>query len=463
MTADARRRAPAAHATEERVAPGRLAAETQHPAPGVARTVLPGGLRVVTEHVAGARSASVGLWVDVGSRDEPGFDPESRGAAHFLEHLLFKGTRKRSAREIAEAVDAVGGDLNAFTSKEHTCFYAHVLDRDMPLAVDVVCDVVLEGRMAVEDVELERDVVLSEIAGRDDDPEDLLADDFDDLLLADHPLGGPVVGSEESVVAMTRDVLARFHDAHYVPSRSVLAVAGNVTHAEVLDAVVAAFGDRLRSGDSAWARPTTAAPPPLPSDRLALREDDTEQAHLMLGMPSVRRGDPRWAAQLVLSTVLGGGTSSRLFQEVRERRGLAYSVYSSTAGYSDLGVLSVYVGCAPERLGTAAGVLRTELADLAHGGVTQAELVRARGQLRGEYVLGLEDTASRMSWLGRRELDGRGASLDLADSLAQIEAVSREDVATLAADLFSTPVTAAVVGPYADVDDLPDELREVAR
>ena len=199
----------------------------------MARTVLPGGLRVVTEHVAGARSASVGLWVDVGSRDEPSFDPASRGAAHFLEHLLFKGTRRRSAREIAEAIDAVGGDLNAFTSKEHTCFYAHVLDVDMPLAVDVVCDVVLEGRMAAEDVELERDVVLSEIAGRDDDPEDLLADDFDDLLLSDHPLGGPVVGSEESVVGMTRDVLARFHDAHYVPSRSVLAVAGNVTHAAV--------------------------------------------------------------------------------------------------------------------------------------------------------------------------------------------------------------------------------------
>jgi predicted Zn-dependent peptidase len=192
-----------------------------------------------------------------------------------------------------------------------------------------------------------------------------------------------------------------------------------------------------------------------------VREDDTEQAHLMLGMPSVPRGDPRWAAQLVLSTVLGGGTSSRLFQEVRERRGLAYSVYSSATGYSDLGVLSVYVGCAPERLGTAAGVLRTTLADLARDGVTQAELVRARGQLRGEYVLGLEDTSSRMSWLGRRELEV--ASMDLADSLARIEAVSREDVAVLAADLFSAPVTAAVVGPYAGVADLPDELREVAR
>jgi predicted Zn-dependent peptidase len=435
---------------------------TEHPAPGVARTVLPGGLRVVTEHVAGARSASVGLWVDVGSRDEPGFDPASRGAAHFLEHLLFKGTRRRSARQIAEEIDAVGGDLNAFTTKEHTCFYAHVLDSDMPLAVDVVCDVVLDGVMAADDVALERDVVLSEIAGRDDDPEDLLADDFDDLLLGDHPLGGPVVGSEESVAEMSRDVLARFHAAHYVPSRSVLAVAGNVTHAAVLDAVTAGFGGRLTAGTGSWTRPGAAVRPPARAGRLAVREDDTEQAHLMLGVPSVRRGDPRWEAELVLSTVLGGGTSSRLFQEVRERRGLAYSVYSATTGYSDLGVLSVYVGCAPERLGTAAGVLRTELADLARNGITDAELARARGQLRGEYVLGLEDTSSRMSWLGRRELDGRDSSLDLADSLARIDAVTRDDVAELAADLFSTPVTAAVVGPYADADDLPGELREVA-
>ena len=429
----------------------------------MARTVLPGGLRVVTEHVPGARSAAVGLWVDVGSRDEQGFDPSSRGAAHFLEHLLFKGTARRSARQIAEELDAVGGDLNAFTTKEQTCFYAHVLDSDVALAVDVVCDVVLNGVMAPEDVELERDVVLSEIAGRDEDPEDLLADDFDDLLLGEHPLAGPVVGSEESVVGMSPDVIARFHAAHYVPSRSVLAVAGNVTHASVLDAVVEAFGDRLTGGiDDGWIRPDTAVVVPTPAQRLAVRDEDTEQAHVMLGVPSLRRGDPRWEAQLMLSTVLGGGTSSRLFQEIRESRGLAYSVYSAATGYSDLGVLNVYVGCAPDRLGTAAGVLRTQLAELARHGVTDAELVRSRGQLRGEYVLGLEDTPSRMSWLGRRELEGAHLPLDLSEALARVDAVSSSDVAKLAADLFDTPVTAAVVGPYADADDLPDELREVA-
>jgi predicted Zn-dependent peptidase len=438
--------------------PGSRVGRTVHPAPGVARTVLPGGLRVVTEHVAGARSASVGLWVEVGSRDEPGWDPAAHGAAHFLEHLLFKGTRRRSARAIAEEIDAVGGDLNAFTGKEHTCFYAHVLDRDMPLAVDVLCDVVLDAVMDSADVELERDVVLSEIAGRDEDPEDLLADDFDTLLLGGHPLGLPVIGTEDSVTAMTRGRLAGFHDEHYVPARSVLAVAGNVTHADVLDAVVAGYGDRLRGDDTSWRR-RPGSRPGAPSERLTVREEDTEQAHLMLGVPSLARSDPRWEAQLVLSTVLGGGMSSRLFQQVREQRGLAYSVYSATSGYTDLGTLAVYVGCAPERLGAAAEVVRDEFADLAARGVTAAELTRAQGQLRGELVLGLEDTSSRMTRLGRRELDG--GPQDLADTLARIDAVSLESVAELAADLLTGPRGAAVVGPYSDIDELPDAVAEI--
>jgi len=450
-----------ASASDAVVASASGAVITEHPAPGVARTVLPGGLRVITEHVAGVRSASVGLWIEVGSRDEKAWDPAAHGAAHYLEHLLFKGTRRRSARAIAEEVDAVGGDLNAFTGKEHTCFYAHVLDRDLPLAVDVLCDVVLDAVMEPADVELERDVVLSEIAGRDEDPEDLLADDFDALLLGAHPLGMPVIGTEDSVTAMSRGLLVGFHAAHYVSSRAVLAVAGNVVHAEVLDAVTAGFGERLVGPNDAWHRRDPAARASLGAagERLALREEDTEQAHVMLGVPSLRRGDPRWEAQALLSTVLGGGTSSRLFQEIREKRGLAYSVYSSAAGWSDLGALSVYVGCAPERLGTAARVLTDEIADLAAHGITEAELARAQGQMRGELVLGLEETSSRMSRLGRRELDD-GGPLDLDAALDRIDAVSREDVAGLAATLLSMPLTGVVVGPYDDADELPDELRE---
>ncbi len=435
---------------------------TEHPAPGVARTVLPGGLRVVTEHVAGARSASVGLWVDVGSRDEPAVGTGAHGAAHFLEHLLFKGTRRRSARAIAEEIDAVGGDLNAFTGKESTCFYAHVLDRDMPLAVDVLGDVVLDAVMAAPDVELERDVVLSEIAGRDEDPEDLLADDFDALLFGAHPLGLPVIGTEETVTGMTRDRLADFHARHYVPARSVLAVAGNVAHADVLVAVEAAYGSRLDGPAQPWHR-TAGETPATSAERLAVRDEDTEQAHLMLGVPSLRRADPRWPALQVLSTVLGGGMSSRLFQQVREQRGLAYSVYSSTTGYTDAGTLAVYVGCAPERLGAAASVVRDELGDLAAHGITDAELTRARGQLRGELVLGLEETSSRMTRLGRRELDhgGLDRATDLASTLDRIDGVGADDVAALASELLTGPRAAAVVGPYGDADELPVEVREM--
>lgn len=443
----------------------RLAAETQHPAPGVARTVLPGGLRVVTEHVAGARSASVGLWVEVGSRDEPALGAGTHGAAHYLEHLLFKGTRRRSARAIAEEIDAVGGDLNAFTGKEHTCFYAHVLDRDMPLAVDVLGDVVLDAVMATADVELERDVVLSEIAGRDEDPEDLLADDFDALLFGAHPLGLPVIGTEESVTGMTRDRLADFHARHYVPARSVLAVAGNVAHEDVLAAVTQVYGSRLDGSGEPWHRRAGDDAPGRPDERLAVRDEDTEQAHLMLGVPSLCRADERWPALQVLSTVLGGGMSSRLFQQVREQRGLAYSVYSSTTGYTDAGALAVYVGCAPERLGAAAAVVRDELGDLAAHGVSDAELARARGQLRGELVLGLEDTSSRMTRLGRRELDhgGLDRATDLTTTLERIDAVGASDVASLASELLTGPRTAAVVGPYGDVDELPDEVQEMVQ
>ena len=437
-------------------------AAVEHPSPGVARSVLPGGLRVVTEHVAGARSASVGLWVEVGSRDEPALGAGTHGAAHYLEHLLFKGTRRRSARAIAEEIDAVGGDLNAFTGKEHTCFYAHVLDRDMPLAVDVLGDVVLDAVMAAADVELERDVVLSEIAGRDEDPEDLLADDFDALLFGAHPLGLPVIGTEESVTGMTRDRLADFHARHYVPSRSVLAVAGNVAHADVLAAVTEAYGARLDGSTEPWHR-AAGDTPDTPADRLSVRDEDTEQAHLMLGVPSLRRADERWPALQVLSTVLGGGMSSRLFQQVREQRGLAYSVYSSTTGYADAGALAVYVGCAPERLGAAAAVVRDEIADLAAHGITDAELTRARGQLRGELVLGLEETSARMTRLGRRELDhgGLDRATDLASTLDRIDGVGAGDVASLASSLLTGPRAAAVVGPYGDVDELPDEVREM--
>ncbi|WP_084643612.1 M16 family metallopeptidase [Actinoalloteichus hymeniacidonis] len=424
----------------------------------VRRTVLPNGLRVVTERMPGLRSASVGMWVAAGSRDETG--PEA-GAAHYLEHLLFKGTRRRTAIQIAEEADAVGGELNAFTSKEHTCYYAHMLDEDLPLAVDLVCDVVFDALLTDHDVDVERGVVLEEIAIRDDDPEDLLHDAFSAALLADHSLGKPVLGTEDSIGAMTPELLRTFYRRSYTPPRMVLAVAGNVEHDEVLRLVDRALRGREHPL-AAPAAPRRGRAEITQSRELVLHTDETEQAHLMLGMPGLDRHDGRRHVLGVLSAALGGGMSSRLFQEIRERRGLAYSVYSSDACYSDAGSLSVYAGCQPARLGEVAGVVRSVLAEVADGGLTDAEVARGRGQLRGGLVLGLEDSGSRMTRLGKRELNF-GIQLGVDEQLRQIETVDAEAVAVLAADLLRRPISAAVVGPYAHVDELPVEVREVTR
>jgi len=429
------------------------------PAPGgVSRSELPGGLRVLTEAVPGVRSVSLGIWLGVGSRDEA---PAQAGAAHYLEHLLFKGTSTRTASSIAEDFDAVGGDLNAFTAKEHTCYYAQVLDSDLPLAVRVLADVVTDALLTPADVELERGVVLEEIAMRDDDPEDLLGELFDEVLFGDHPLGRPVIGSEDSIRAMSRETLHGFWRGEYTTPRMVVAAAGNLVHAEVVQLVGEALAAAsARAGSASPAGPRRGATLTLPeAPRLVLRPEDTEQAHLMLGVPALSRHDPRRAALSVLNTALGGGPSSRLFQEVRERRGLAYQVYSSHTGYSDTGLLAVYAGCAPERLAEVTAVVRSVLAEVAAGGLTPAEVARAQGNLRGGLVLGLEDTPSRMNRLGRSELD-HGRQRTVAESLDRIAAVTDDQVTELAAELLAGPLTTAVVGPYDDERDLPGVVRE---
>ncbi|GAA5115574.1 pitrilysin family protein [Haloechinothrix salitolerans] len=424
---------------------------------GVRRSVLPGGLRVVTELVPGMRSATVGLWVGVGTRDE---QPAVAGAAHYLEHLLFKGTAQRTATQIAEEIDAVGGELNAFTSKEYTCFYAQVLDADLPLAIDLVTDVVFEARCADADVETERGVVLEEIAMRDDDPEDLLHEVFQETIFAGHPLGCPVLGTEDSIQDLTPAAIRTFYRESYRPPEMVLAVAGNVDHDDVVRRV------RKSPAVAADAVATDPAPPRSgvarlsTSSELVLRGDETEQAHLLLGTRALHRHDERRFALSVLNAALGGGMSSRLFQEIRERRGLAYQVYSATGCFADTGLFSIYAGCQPERLGAVAGVLRTTLADVVANGLTEAEIVRAKGQLRGGLVLGLEDTASRMVRLGKNELNyGRYYSVD--DTVARIDAVTVGDVAEIAATVLRDIQAVAVVGPYSRVDELPDEVHEV--
>lgn len=425
----------------------------------VRRTTASSGLRVLTEELPGSRSAAAGMWVAVGSRDER---PAVAGAAHYLEHLLFKGTARRSARQIAEEIDAVGGELNAFTGKDHTCYYAHVLDADAELGIDLVCDVLADARLDPADVELERGVVLEEIAMRDDDPEELLYDEFAAALLGDHPLGRPILGTVESVTALQRPALHRFFRRRYTPDRMVLAVAGNIAHRDVLAALARGFGHRLDSpGEPVPPRRGGARPARRPKGRrLALRTDDTEQAHLMLGMRGLDRHDERRYVLGVLDAALGGGMSSRLFQQVREQRGLAYAVYSATTCYDDTGMLSVYAGCGPERLAEVVTVVREVLDSIATDGLTDGELARGKGQLRGALVLNGEDTGARMLRLGQLELH-HAEHRTVEQVLGRIDAVTQQQVAALAWELLRRPLTAAVVGPYPHPDDLPAELTEL--
>ncbi|CAN5654184.1 pitrilysin family protein [soil metagenome] len=368
----------------------------------IRRSVLPGGLRVITESMPGVHSATFGVWVGVGSRDET---PRLGGASHFLEHLLFKGTRRRSALQIAAEIDAVGGELNAFTGKESTCFYAHVIDRDLPLAVDVVCDVLTNAVIAAGDVDNERGVILEEIAMRDDDPGDAVHDLFSEVLFGDHPLGRPVIGSVQTIEALSRSQIAGFYRRRYRPQTMVVAAAGNVEHRQVLRLVAQAFGNVLGA-------PAEPDPPRVgvvhglggPARSLGVLHRSTEQAHVVLGSAGLDRFDERRYALGVLNNALGGGMSSRLFQEVRERRGLAYSVYSFASQYAGGGSFGVYAGCQPSRTHEVLSIVRDELAAVAAEGITEEEVERGKGQFRGGLVLGLEDTGSRMSRIGKHEL-----------------------------------------------------------
>ncbi len=429
----------------------------QHPeGAALGRSVLPSGLRVVTEHLPGSRSAAVGMWIAVGSRDEPA---EMAGAAHYLEHLLFKGTTRRSAAVIAEEIDTVGGELNAFTTKEHTCYHAHVLDGDLDLAVDLICDVLGDARLDPSDVDLERGVILEEIAMRDDDPEEALHDEFCAALFGPHPLGRPVLGTEESVTGMSREALHRFYRARYTPQRTVLTVAGNVSHGAALAAVRRSFGHHL-TGSAQPVSPRRGRAPVTDRCALALCSDSSEQAHFMVGVRALDRYDERRYPLGVLNAALGGGMSSRLFQQVREQRGLAYSVYSAVDLYADTGSLSIYAGCSPGRLGEVAAVIGDVLAELVRDGLSDRELARAKGQLRGGLVLGLEDAPSWMARIGTAELD-HGAHRTVEHELRRIDAVTTEEVGALACELFSRPLTAAVVGPYAAVDQLPEQIAKL--
>ena len=416
----------------------------------VRRTVLPNGLRILTEAIPTVRSVSFGIWVGVGSRDE---SPQLAGVSHFLEHLLFKGTRKRSALDISATIEAVGGETNAFTSREYTCFYARVLDDDLPLAIDVMCDLVADSLLADPDVETERGVILEEIAMNEDEPGDQVHELFGRALYGDHPLGRPISGTHETISPMTRTQIRGFYRRRYVPPSIVVAAAGNLDHARVVKRVREAFaGSGLTDepGEPLAHRAKIGGVRVQPPQVL-VESKDTEQAHVVLGCPALDRLDERRFALGVLNNVLGGGMSSRLFQEIRERRGLAYSVYSYTSQYADAGFFAVYAGCAPGKVDEVLAITRAQLATVAEQSLTDAEIARGKGMLKGAFVLGLEDTGSRMTRLGKGELL-YDELLSVDDLLAKVDAVTPGEVRGIAADVLARPMSLAVIGPFADHD-----------
>jgi predicted Zn-dependent peptidase len=385
----------------------------------VRRTVLPGGLRVITEFLPAVRSVALGIWVGVGSRDE---DQTHAGATHYLEHLLFKGTSKRSALEISSEMDAVGGEMNAFTAKEYTCYYARVLDADLPLAVDVLSDMVTSSLITPKDVDAERNVVLEEIAMNEDDPSDTVHEAFTAKLFGDTPLGRPILGTVDSINGITRDQIFEHYQARYTPEHLVVAAAPRLTGGHVAGA--AGVGTELVSRS-------------------------IEQANLVLGCEALARTDERRFALGVLNAAFGGGMSSRLFQEVREKRGLAYSVYSFSGQHADTGMWGIYVGCLPSKADDVLAICAEEITRLVEGGLTDAELARGKGQVRGSIVLGLEDPSSRMSRLGKSELVY--PRLEPVDEvIAAIDAVTHDDIRAIAAEILTRPKALAVVGPFDD-------------
>ncbi len=414
----------------------------------VRRTVLPGGLRIVTESVPTVRSATFGVWVGVGSRDE---SPRQAGCSHYLEHVLFKGTERRSALEISAAVDAIGGELNAFTTKEYTCYYARVLDSDLPTAVDVVLDVVTSALLLSDDVDNERGVILEEIAMHDDDPTDMVHDEFAQAVFGPSPLGRPILGTVDSIEGLSRATINGYYRRNYTPDRMVVAAAGNLDHASVVRMVRQAFERAGGLGDPALepAAPRVGGHPRHRRPDVHLVSRPTEQANLVLGTPGVSRVDDRRFALGVLNSALGGGMSSRLFQEVREKRGLVYSVYSYNAQYADAGLFGIYAGCLPNRVDEVLDLCRTELDKVVAGGITAEEMARGKGQLRGSLVLGLEDTSSRMSRIGKSELL-YGELLSVDELLRRIDAVTDEDVRQVAQEVLGATPTLAVVGPFED-------------
>ena len=402
-------------------------------------TTLDSGVRVVTERLPGVRSVALGFWVRTGSRDET---PAQAGLSHFLEHLLFKGTDRFSSLEIDETFDAMGAEVNAGTGKETTSVYSRFLDRHLERAFDVLQDMVL--RPSYPDIDSEREVVMEEIAMYEDEPSDKVHDVLAKAIFGDHPLGRPVIGRAEVISSVPIPDIAAYHDARYTPGRLVVSAAGSIDHDQLVKLTEAALQAGGPGGNGVVELPHETPPDATPT--VGFHRKDTEQYHLCLGAPGLSRGDERRFALRVLDTILGGSTSSRLFQEVREKRGLAYAVFSYASQYVDSGQVGLYVGTRPENVTQAMEVIGNELRRVAEEGVTKDELDRARENAKGRTTLAMESTNARMNRLGNSLLMDIPL-LTLDEILAKIDAVTIEDVSELASSLFNPGrMSAAGVG-----------------
>jgi predicted Zn-dependent peptidase len=404
----------------------------------VAREVLDDGLRLITETMPQVRSVTIGVWLTRGSRHES----DARGGiAHFVEHMLFKGTDTRSAEDIAQAIDSIGGQLDAFTAKEYASYYIKVLDEHLPLAVDLLADIVLRPAFAAEEIEREKKVILEEIKMVEDTPDDLVHELFTQHFWQGHPLGRPILGSPETVESFTTDSLRQYFRSAYVAPNMVISAAGNLDHGHVRALVAKAFEQLPAAGE----RLTEEAPQVVP--QVITRTKELEQSHLCLGTNSYPQSHDDRYVSYILNTVLGGSMSSRLFQNVREKRGLAYAVFSGLSAYRDAGNITIYAGCANDALGEVIDLCVEELRQMKRMPIPDAELRRAKDHLKGSLMLSLENTASRMSHLARQEIYfDRHFGLD--ETLAGVERVTSGDVQRVASDLFANgSLAATLLGP----------------
>lgn len=397
----------------------------------VRRSILPGGIRLITEKMPSQRSVSIGFWIGVGSRDEA---PGMLGSTHFLEHLLFKGTSQRTALDIANAFDRVGGESNALTAKEHTCYYARVLDEDLPMAVSVISDMITGATLDPALLEQERGVILEEIAMDQDDPTDVAFESFIEQLMGDNPLGRPIGGTPQEITDVARDKVWEHYKKFYTPDRLVISAAGSLDHGQLADLVLTALqegGWELAEGVAPAPRRERLESSIVPGARERTLEKQFEQTNIVTGCPGLVAGDERRFAMSVLNSALGGGMSSRLFQEIREKRGLAYSTFSFSGSYSDAGYFGMYAGCLPAKAEQVTELMHSTFAELVKNGLTQEELDKVKGQLGGSTILGSEDAGSRMSRLGRAELDS-GKFMSLDELLESVRAVTLDEVQDLA-------------------------------